>query len=93
MIFAASESSLWQGVGLLVVYSLGLAMPFLATSVSINRFLSFYGRFRRHLHKLELATGGLLMVVGVLILTRHFTLINSWMNQIPFFRIMAEKFL
>ena len=90
---AASESTLLHGAGLLVVYSLGLAMPFLATSLCINRFLTFYGRFRRHLHKLELASGGMLMVIGVLILTHHFTLINSWMNHIPFFHNMAERFL
>lgn len=91
--FAASEATIYKGVSLLAIYSLGLALPFLLTSLGIDRFLVFYERFRRHLHKLELVSGTLLIVVGVLVFTRHFSLINSWMNRIPVFRSMAEKFL
>ena len=91
--FAASEATIYKGVGLLAIYSLGLAVPFLLTSVGINRFLAFYARFRRHLHKLEIASGTLLIIVGVMIFTRHFAVINSWMNDIPLFRNLAEKFL
>ena len=91
--FAASEATVNKGVALLAIYSLGLAVPFLLTAVGINRFLAFYARFRRHLHKWEIASGTLLIVVGVMVFTRHFALINSWMNSIPLFRSMAEKFL
>ena len=84
---------IYKGVALLAIYSLGLAVPFLLTSVGINRFLAFYARFRRHLHKLEIASGTLLIVVGVLVFTRHFAVLNSWMNSIPLFRNLAEKFL
>ena len=91
--FAASESTLMKGIDLLALYSIGLAVPFVLTSLCIGRFLSFYGRFRRHLPKLQMASGALLIVVGVLVFTRHFALINSWMNNIAFFRRMAEKLL
>jgi cytochrome c-type biogenesis protein len=91
--FAASEATLNKGVILLAIYSLGLAIPFLLTSLGINRFLAFYARFRRHLRKLELVSGSLLVVVGLLIFTRHFALINSWLNNIPLFRSLGEKFL
>jgi len=91
--FAASEATLYKGVALLAIYSLGMALPFLLTSLGINRFLAFYVRFRRHLRKLELLSGSLLIVVGLLVFTRHFALINSWLNDIPFFRSLAEKFL
>ena len=91
--FAASEATIYKGIALLAIYSLGLAVPFLLTSVGINRFLAFYARFRRHLHKLEIASGTLLIVAGVMIFTRHFALINSWLNSIPLFRSIAEKFL
>jgi len=91
--FAASEATIYKGGALLAIYSLGLAVPFLLTSVGINRFLAFYARFRRHLHKLEIVSGTLLIVVGVMVFTRHFAVLNSWMNSIPLFRSMAEKFL
>src|ERR1700745_1819783 len=50
LIMASSAATVNRGGLLLWVYSLGLAVPFLLTSLLIGRFLSFYGRFRRHLH-------------------------------------------
>jgi cytochrome c-type biogenesis protein len=78
--FAASEDTVLRGVLLLTVYSLGLAVPFLLTSLGIDRFLAFYGRFRRHLHAVEVASGVLLIVVGLLIVTRHFTILSGYLS-------------
>jgi cytochrome c-type biogenesis protein len=91
--FAASEATLAKGIGLLALYSAGLAIPFLLTSLGVERFLLFYGKFRRHMRAIEVVSGALLIAVGVLIFTRHFSLLNSWMNRIPFFRHLGEKFL
>jgi cytochrome c-type biogenesis protein len=77
---AASSSTVMKGILLLAVYSLGLAVPFLLTSLGIDRFLSFYGRFRRHLHAVEVLSGILLIVIGVLIFTRHFTVLSGYLN-------------
>jgi len=78
--FAASAETVTKGVLLLWAYSLGLAVPFLLTSLGIDRFLSFYGRFRKHLHTLEVVSGVFLMVLGTLILTRHFTVLSSYLG-------------
>jgi cytochrome c-type biogenesis protein len=91
--FAASESTVAKGISLLAVYAAGLAIPFLLTALSIEGFLAFYARFRRHLHKLEVASGVVMIAVGILIFTGHFTVLNSWMSRIPLFRWMADKFL
>ena len=77
---AAGEDSVMKGVLLLAVYSLGLAVPFLLTSLGIDRFLEFYGRFRQHLHKVEVASGVLLIAIGALVLTRHFTILSSYLS-------------
>src|SRR5215470_4110144 len=69
LIAASKQESVGKGIFLLWVYSLGLAVPFLLTSLGIGRFMSFYGWFRRHLHKVEVASGVLLIVLGILILT------------------------
>jgi cytochrome c-type biogenesis protein len=90
---SASEATVREGALLLAVYSLGLAVPFLITALAVDRFLVFYGRFRRHLHTLEVVSGGMLVAVGVLIFTRHFAAINALMNRVPFFRTIAERFL
>ena len=91
--FAAAESTVAKGVWLLAVYAMGLALPFLITALSIEGFLTFYTRFRRQLHKLEIASGVVMVAVGVLIFTGHLILLNSWLNKVSFFRWMAEKFL
>jgi len=90
---AASRATIYTGTGLLAVYSLGMALPFFLTALGIGRFLGFYGRFRPHLRKVEVVSGGLLIVVGVMVLTNHFALLNYWMNRISFFRSLAERFL
>ncbi len=78
--FAAAEQTVLKGVLLLAVYSAGLAVPFLLTSLGVDRFLSFYGRFRRHLHTVEVVSGVLLIAIGVLILTRHFTILSGYLS-------------
>ena len=90
---AASEATLGKGVALLSLYSLGLALPFLATALAVGRFLSVYQRLRHHLSRVEFAAGTLMIAVGVLVLTRHLTVVNAWLSGIPFFRSMAEHFL
>ncbi|HZR28961.1 MAG TPA: cytochrome c biogenesis protein CcdA [Terriglobales bacterium] len=90
--FASKEDTVGKGMLLLAVYSLGLAVPFLLTSLGIDRFLAFYGRFRRHLHMVEVVSGVLLIFIGVLIFSRNFAMINSWLDQFSFFRTL-EKFL
>ena len=74
---AANSGTLGKGVLLLWVYSLGLAVPFLVTSLGVDRFLVFYGRFRRHLHTVEILSGVLLIAIGGLILAGHFTWLAS----------------
>jgi cytochrome c-type biogenesis protein len=77
---ASEQDTLIKGILLLGVYSLGLAVPFLMTSLLMERFLKFYSRFRSHMHALEVASGGLLIALGVLLVIGRFTLISSWLS-------------
>jgi cytochrome c-type biogenesis protein len=72
---AAAQETVGRGVFLLAVYSAGLAIPFLLTTLGINRFLKFYQSFRKHLHAVEVFSGALLLVVGVLIFTNQLSLL------------------
>jgi cytochrome c-type biogenesis protein len=78
--FAAAQDTVIKGVFLLAVYSLGLAVPFLLTSLGIERFLKFYNRFKFHMHAVEVASGGLLIALGVLLVLGRFTLIASYLS-------------
>jgi cytochrome c-type biogenesis protein len=78
--FAAAQDSVAKGILLLAVYSMGLAVPFLLTSLGIERFLKFYRRFRMHMHALEVASGGLLIVLGILLVIGRFTIISNYLS-------------
>src|SRR5258708_4239884 len=74
----AATSGGWRsGLVLSAFYSAGLAVPFLLTGLGINKFLGFYGRFRKHLHKVEVVSGIVLILVGLLVMTGQSTLLAS----------------
>lgn len=74
----AATSGGWRsGLVLSAFYSAGLAVPFLLTGLGINQFLSFYKNFRRHLHKVEVISGVVLILVGVLVMSGQSTLLAS----------------
>src|ERR671916_3390583 len=70
----AATSGGWRG-GLLLsaFYAARLAVPVLLTGLGINKFLSFYTRFRRHLHKVEVISGVILIVVGLMVASGSLT--------------------
>jgi cytochrome c-type biogenesis protein len=74
---AATQETVMRGVGLLAVYSAGLALPFFLTALGISRFLVFYKRFRRHLHAVEVFSGVLLIAVGALIYANQLTWLSG----------------
>src|SRR5215471_2593244 len=74
----AATSGGWKG-GLILsaFYSAGLAVPFLVTGLAINQFLGFYSKFRRHLHKVEVVSGIILILIGVLVMSNRVTVLAS----------------
>jgi cytochrome c-type biogenesis protein len=77
---AASQNTIWSGVYLLSAYSMGLAVPFLLTSLGVNSFLRFYQRFRTHLGKVEIFAGSVMIILGLMIMTNQFTRLSSYLS-------------
>ena len=77
---AGAQETVGQGVQLLAVYSLGLGLPFLLTALAINQFFTVFARIRKHYHAIEVVSGALLVLIGVLIFTNRFTLIAKWLT-------------
>jgi len=77
---AAAQDSVSKGILLLTIYSLGLAVPFLLAALGIERFMKFYSGFRRHMHAVEVASGGLLIALGVLLILGRFTLLARYFS-------------
>jgi|TARA_B100000405_G_scaffold69997_1_gene48022 cytochrome c-type biogenesis protein len=79
--YGMAQDTMWAGVGLLTVYSLGLAIPFLLASLALDWFLQTFQKFRAWIPVVEKASGVLLILLGILLLTGQFTLLASWLSQ------------
>ena len=77
---AAAQETVGDGIRLLSAYSLGLGVPFLATALAIDRFFAAFAKIRRHYHMIEIVSGALLIVIGVLIFTNRFTVLAQWLT-------------
>ncbi|MCL4510711.1 MAG: cytochrome c biogenesis protein CcdA [Bacteroidetes bacterium] len=75
---AAQQDTIGKGIVLLSAYSLGLGIPFLITSLSINAFLAFFKKFSRYIRWVEIGGGVLLILVGFLIMTNNLTVLSSY---------------
>ncbi len=71
-----------HGAFLLAVYSLGLAVPFLLTALAFSRATTAFAVIKRHYGAIVAAGGGILIAMGVLILTGGFTDLNIWAQKV-----------
>ena len=79
--YGMTQETMWAGVGLLSVYSLGLAVPFLIASLALDWFLQSFKRYRKWIPVVEKASGVLLVILGILLLTGQFTVLASWLTR------------
>jgi cytochrome c-type biogenesis protein len=79
---AGTQDTVWAGVGLLSVYSLGLAIPFLIAALALDWFLGVFSRFRRFLPMVEKASGVILIILGLLLMTGAFTILSTYLIPI-----------
>jgi cytochrome c-type biogenesis protein len=77
---AGTSETLGTGTLLLVIYSLGLGVPFFATSLGINAFLKYYDRFRRYMRVVSFISGSFLIVMGILLFTNFFAVFTGRLN-------------
>jgi cytochrome c-type biogenesis protein len=77
---AATSGTVLQGMFLLGIYSAGLAIPFVLTGLGLSQFLKFYGGLRKHLQVVEVASGVLLIALGVLMAFNKLSLISGYFS-------------
>ncbi len=71
--YAAATGSLGKGTGLLLAYSLGLGLPFIAVALLYGRATRSCGWLRRHGGLVTRLGGGILVAMGVLLMTGGWT--------------------
>ncbi len=80
-----SQQTSGQAMVLASGYALGLGIPFLLIGAGMERATRFIHRFRRHLRKVQIGSGILLLVIGFMLLTNQLTLIAIWAQRNGFF--------
>jgi cytochrome c-type biogenesis protein len=83
LILAGASQTLQTGVVLLAAYSLGLGVPFLAMGLAANLVSGWLKRLKPHLGKIEIATGLLLVVVGVAMFLGLINYLPQYFNFFP----------
>ncbi|WGV16448.1 cytochrome c biogenesis CcdA family protein [Fuscovulum ytuae] len=78
---AAQEGSVQRGTLLLGVYAAGLGIPFLLAALFIERAMGIMQRLKRHMKWIERTMGGLLVIVGLALLTGAFTDFSWWLLE------------
>jgi cytochrome c-type biogenesis protein len=82
LLLASTAAEVTRGISLLSVYSLGLALPFFLSALAIPAFLQLFGRVAAYLRAIEVGGGVLMLVVGLLIFTGSFTILNSYLLRL-----------
>ncbi len=77
LLIASTTGSALQGFYLLLIYSLGLAIPFIVTSLAINSFLSHFSAIQKYMKFIMIISGLLLISFGVILLTDKVYLLLS----------------
>ncbi len=82
LMVAATEETVYHGILLLFIYSMGLAIPFFIAALALHHFLVFFNRFKKYIRICEIVTGVLLILVGVLIFGNYLSILGSLSNRL-----------
>ncbi|NJD37963.1 MAG: cytochrome c biogenesis protein CcdA [Geobacter sp.] len=80
LMIAATEEKVAHGIVLLLLYSIGLGIPFVLSSLAMHRFVVLFNRFKKYIRYFEIITGLFLIVVGVLIFTNWLSRLAGYAN-------------
>ena len=78
---AATETTVARGTMLLAVYAAGLGIPFLAVAAFFPRMQGLMGWMKRHMKLIERIMGGLLILIGILMVTGAFSALSWWLLE------------
>jgi cytochrome c-type biogenesis protein len=91
---AAASGTLARGMGMLVAYSLGLGVPFVAAGLALGRLTAVFAFVKRHFRALNLVSGLLLVAFGFLLFTSNVTWLSGWfsdrMQDVPLLNRLTE---
>jgi cytochrome c-type biogenesis protein len=85
LLMASRMETLLQGITLMIVYSVGLGLPFILASVFISFFSNLLRKVNRHLNIISIISGVFLIALGVIFVSGASTRIMGFLaSRIPF---------
>ena len=78
---AGLQEHMSTGMWLLFIYSMGLGIPLLLAALAMERFLKAFSRFRRFLPAVQIASGVVMVLLGILLVTGSFIVLAAWLNR------------
>jgi cytochrome c-type biogenesis protein len=82
LVYTGSQADLGKGMWLLSAYSLGLAVPFLASAVAVERFTVFFQRMKKQMIWISRISGAVMIGIGILLVTNYFTVLAAWLTKL-----------
>ena len=80
---AGSQGQAAYGGLLMMIYSLGLAIPFLLLSLFAGFFLEWFKKLNRHMRKIQIVGGVLIIIMGIILMTDNLNTIVAWFTRVP----------
>lgn len=87
LLYASSKASAIYGFVLLLVYSLGLAIPFFISAIAINSFLSYSRKLNRYMRGIMVLSGVILIIFGILLLSDKVRQLSGFLPDFGFITI------
>lgn len=84
LIYAGSLDTIYKGILLLSVYSLGFAVPFIFTAIAIESFIKYKSRLTQYMPIISYISGALLILMGMLVFTNTINTLSRYLNLFNF---------
>ena len=82
LVLAGSSDTVAQGALLLVVYSLGLAIPFVLVAALFSRSMGAFRRLRNHYRAIQISGGAVMVTLGLLLFVERFYVLRVYFNRV-----------
>ncbi|GFP75738.1 cytochrome c biogenesis CcdA family protein [Clostridium fungisolvens] len=85
LIYSSNLHTVYQGIILLSVYSLGLSIPFILTAIAIDKFMKLKNKILKFTPTISILSGLLLIAMGILVYTNNLSTLSKYLNFINFY--------
>ena len=82
LLLASQSTTVATGMALLFLYALGLGVPFLLAGLLIGQLMPVLARLKRHMRLLTYASGGLLIAMGLLVMTNQMSILSGYLIRV-----------